>query len=356
MSGTLRLLDSGLRPARENLAVTAALAELHRLGDAPDTLRFQHFPPAAIVGRHQDLAAELNLPWCRDNGIETARRMTGGGAIVMGPGILGWELIAARRHFPADLGATAATICTAIAAGLSTLGVEASFRPRNDIEIGGRKVSGTGGYFDGPTLVYQGTVLIDHDAALMTNALRLPVEKLERRGLAAMADRVTNLKSVLGHAPELERIKSAMAEKLADALGLKAETGVLLEAEQRAAERLHEQEFGTEAFVQGVEPARRSDRIVGSRTAAGGTITVSLKVTGEADPIVVDAAFIGDFFAAPPRLVPDLEAALKGARLSQAAAAAERFLSGCEAQLLGASPADLVAALVAAGAQGGHGG
>mgnify|MGYP000555928568 CR=1 FL=1 len=48
---------------------------------SPDTLRFQHFPPSAIIGRHQILAREVDLEWCAGHDVAIARRMTGGGAI-----------------------------------------------------------------------------------------------------------------------------------------------------------------------------------------------------------------------------------------------------------------------------------
>ena len=62
----------------------------------------------------------------------------------------------ARRTGP-DL---AEKICNAAALGFRELGVDAKFRPRNDIEVDGRKISGTGGFFDGDVLIYQGTVLV----------------------------------------------------------------------------------------------------------------------------------------------------------------------------------------------------
>ena len=61
------------------------------------------------------------------------------------------------------------------------LGVEARYRPRNDIEVDGRKLSGTGGFFDGDTLFYQGTVLVDLDARRMVEALNVPHATVRRR-------------------------------------------------------------------------------------------------------------------------------------------------------------------------------
>ena len=55
----------------------------------------------------------------------------------------------------------------------SALGVDAKFRPRNDIEVDGRKISGTGGFFDGDVLIYQGTVLVDMNPQQMVGALNI---------------------------------------------------------------------------------------------------------------------------------------------------------------------------------------
>ena len=46
--------------------------------------------------------------------------------------------------------------------------------PRNDIEVDGRKISGTGGFFDGDTLFYQGTVLVDVDPGAHGRGLNVP--------------------------------------------------------------------------------------------------------------------------------------------------------------------------------------
>src|SRR4030065_199743 len=47
--------------------------------------------------------------------------------------------------------------------GLRHLGIRATFRPRNDIEIQGRKISGTGGTELSGAILFQGTVLVDFD-------------------------------------------------------------------------------------------------------------------------------------------------------------------------------------------------
>lgn len=332
MKPVLRVIDSGLRGARANLAMTAALAELHRVGDCGDTLRFQHFPPSAIIGRHQSLAREVWIQVCAASGIETARRMTGGGAIYMGPGLLGWELVVGRASLPGTIGDASAALCMGLAAGLSRLGVAAQFRPRNDVEVDGRKVSGTGGYFDGGTLVFQGTVLIDFDVADMADALVLPVDKLDRRGLVAMAQRVVSLRELLGAPPPLAEVEAAVAAGLADALGAAPCEGSLSQREEELAARLFADEFGREAFVAGDDGWRYAAAALGAplraeAQLAGGHLAAHIRVRGTAEPLIERIWLVGDVLVTPPRALLDLEAALVGVRLVEAVEAARRFLA-----------------------------
>ena len=167
MSVPFRIIDTGVREGRANIAFDPALIELRQQDEVPDTIRFMRFPPTALIGRHQDLSREVNLDYCADDGIGVVRRVTGGGAIYLDEGQLGWELVFHRGSLGiANLPDLAAAICNAAAIGLRELGVNAKFRPRNDIEVDGRKISGTGGFFDGDILIYQGTVLVDMNPAL----------------------------------------------------------------------------------------------------------------------------------------------------------------------------------------------
>src|SRR5574340_1784354 len=177
-SRSFRVIDTGLRPGREQIAFDQAMIDLHKAGAIPDSIRFLRFPQTVLVGRHQALAHELRVDWCRANGVGIVRRITGGGAIWFDEGQLGWSLVFDRATLPVpSLAELARAICEAAAAGLSKLGVDARYRPRNDIEVGGRKLSGTGGFFDGDTLFYQGTVLVDMDAARMLAALNVRSEE-----------------------------------------------------------------------------------------------------------------------------------------------------------------------------------
>ena len=93
MAKPFRLIDTGVREGRANIAFDAALIDQRQADLVPDTIRFLRFPPTALIGRHQDLSAEVNLDYCAQNSIGTVRRITGGGAIYLDEGQLGWELV-----------------------------------------------------------------------------------------------------------------------------------------------------------------------------------------------------------------------------------------------------------------------
>lgn len=346
----LRVVDSGLRDARFNLSLTEALSRGRRDGTTPDTLRFQHFAPSAIIGRHQLLHREVDLDWVAANGVQTARRMTGGGAIVMGPGLLGWELVLSRGAVPGTLDAVTALICAGVAEAIAGFGPPAAFRPRNDIEVNGRKVSGTGAYFDGEVLVFQGTVLVELDLDFMMNALRLPVRKLGRRGLAAMAERVTDLKTLLGAAPPMAVVQAAMAGALAKALGRQPRDGAPTSAELASARAIEAAEIGTDAFVRGHDDALpREGRLVAhAAQTPGGAIDLLLKLRDGSEPVVDQVLITGDFFAEPPTVVTTLEAHLRGRAVRDLAAAARGCLDAADARFLGIDRAGFVAAVAEA--------
>jgi lipoate-protein ligase A len=348
MARRFRVIDTGLREGRANIAFDAALIEARRCGLIPDTIRLLAFTPTALVGRHQALTHEVRLAHCRQHGIGLARRITGGGAIYFDPGQLGWELVFDRRSLGiASLAGITQAICSAAAKGLQRLGVPAAFRPRNDIEVDGRKLCGTGGFFDGEIVFFQGTLLIECDLEAVVSALNVPAAKLEKRALDSAAQRMVTLKELMGEKlPPHDEIRAALVAGLAEGLALETEWGSASAEEEVLARRLHDEEIGTDAFVFEIDdPSAGSGVAAGTQRTAGGTITAYLKIEGAGAPRVSEALVTGDFFAAPPRLVLDLEAALRGVPVAAIGETVERFFSERHAEVLSVTPADFRAAL-----------
>ena len=342
-----RVIDTGIRDGRRQIAFDQAMIDAHKDGAIPDTIRFLRFPPTALVGRHQAISREVRVEHCRTNGIGITRRITGGGAIYFDEGQLGWELVFSRATLGiASLAELARVICEAAAAGLCRLGIDARYRPRNDIEVDGRKLSGTGGFFDGDTLFYQGTVLVDLDPARMTAALNVAQAKLAKRALDSAAQRVVTLRELLGTAPSIEAVQRALVQGFAERLGIAAVDEPITELEERLARRYHDEEIGTDAFVYGIDEPARGDDVRSSATGdSTDSVVAYVRLEGAAPGRIRDILITGDFFVTPPRTIFDLESRLRGVAAPDAGAVVDAFFAGANATLLAISPADFRAAV-----------
>ena len=198
-----------------------------------------------------------------------------------------------------------------VVAGLRRLGVEAHFRPKNDIEVGGRKLSGTGGTERTHALLYHGTLLTDFDVDTMLQCLRLPISKLDDKQVQGFRQRVTCLRELLGATPPLATLKRALVEGFAEVLGIEFVPGPLSADEQAAlAERTRH--YASEEWVRGVSHDHAQASALGTvdRKTPGGLLRVAMQVDPARD--VVKATYIsGDFFVLPARGILDLEAWLR---------------------------------------------
>ena len=342
-----RLLDTGLRSGAENMALDSALFTARAEGSSPDTLRFLRFsPPVALVGYHQSVAEEIRVDYCQEVGIDINRRITGGGAIYFDAGQLGWEIICSYQALGQGRNMERITrvLCGAAAQGLRALGVDAGFRPRNDIEVHGRKISGTGGSFDGECFLFQGTLLIDFNLQNLIKALRIPTEKLNRRELSSAAERVTSVKEQLGFVPPLGEIQAALANAFRDAFGINFAPGDLNPREEEilASERVV---MRSGAWIYGDRlPSVHQEVLRSIHKEDGGLIRVAAKVD-VGRRILRDVLITGDFFIRPQRSVYDLEAALKHRRLEDLDETVRRFFADRSDCLLQLTPDDFIRAL-----------
>ncbi|MFH1327938.1 MAG: DUF116 domain-containing protein [Candidatus Bathyarchaeota archaeon] len=310
---TWRVIDTGYLKASENMALDDAIIKSLASNISLNTLRFLQFsPPAVLVGYHQAVEHEVRVEFCRRNGIEINRRITGGGAIFLDEKTLGWEVFAKKSDFKSHFRREDLyrEICEAVIQGLSVLGVDASFRPKNDIEVKGRKISGTGGTELEDVFLFQGTLLIDFDIETMIKALRIPIVKLKDKELNSAKERITCLKWELNSLPSLKKIKAALKLGFEKILGVKLATGKLVTTERE----LFNEALGRFRSTDWIYAERRplSEAVVVKAVdkTKGGLINVSLAVDRRLK-IIKNALITGDFFAYPSRAILDLEADLK---------------------------------------------
>ena len=145
--------------------------------------------PTVIFGRNQVLENEVNLEYCKAKGVSIVQRKSGGGCVYSDKGNIMISYVSERGVVSEvfDRYLSNLTEC------LRGLGLDAEKSGRNDILIGGRKVSGNAFHQLPDRSIVHGTLLYDTDLDALESAIRPPVEKLERHGVASVRQRVVNI-------------------------------------------------------------------------------------------------------------------------------------------------------------------
>ena len=218
-----RLLDTGAQNAPYNMALEKVLLDSNAQGIAPNTLHLLEFFPCVLLGYSQSVENEINEEFCKQNGIEINRRISGGGAIYMDSGTLGWEIIAKKNTpgIPHNLDGMYRKLTGALVAALSKFGIQAEYKPPNDVEISGRKICGTGGTELDDAFIFHGSVLVDSDAQTMVQALKLPLKKNKYEQAADFMKRTISMKELLGHVPAMDEVKKHLSFAFAEMLDIK---------------------------------------------------------------------------------------------------------------------------------------
>ncbi len=348
MASTWRLVDTGTRRAAENFALNRAILEARNRGVVSSTLRFLQFGPSALLGYHQSVEQELDVDFCRSNGVDIQRRVTGGGAIYMDESVLGWELYVAKTELgTTDMAEVSRRICEVAARAVSAFGVKAVYRPLTDIEVDGRKIAGTGGAFDGNALLYQGTLLLDFDIERMLRCLRLPAEMLSPEAIAGARARVVNLRELLGVVPPLDKIKHRIAVEFASGLGVEFEPGELYPQEVRLF-REALKEIDTPEWVNMVQKPRSDLPVVEATHRFSAGILRAAVAYDRPGERIKQVCFSGDLFVNPPRTVRDLETALKDCAVDNIAPTIARFFHGRQIEMPAVKPSDFAVAVAQA--------
>ena len=153
--------------------------------------------PTVIFGRNQVLENEVNLEYCRSHGVEIVQRKSGGGCVYSDKGNIMISYISERGVVSEvfDRYLSGLTDC------LRSLGLRAEKSGRNDILVDGRKVSGNAFHQLPDRSIVHGTLLYSTDLEALTEAIRPPVEKLERHGVQSVRQRVMNVADIVSQLP-----------------------------------------------------------------------------------------------------------------------------------------------------------
>ena len=234
----------------ENMAVDEAIFHETITNKKNPTIRFYGSSPAAVsIGYFQDAKKELNIEKCRKEGIDIARRITGGRAVLHFNEIT-YCIVAGEQEkiFPADISETYKLISKCIARGLSDLGIKAalaeggrvqtkeeiksccfSIPSKNELLVKGRKICGSAQVRRRGGFLQHGLLLLNFNPE-KTAGFLLPARTPEQ--VEKLRKSVTAINEELISPVDVRGICSKLKKGFIEELGINVKEETLTSAEE----------------------------------------------------------------------------------------------------------------------------
>jgi lipoate-protein ligase A len=193
----VKYLELTLPTPEENLACDEALLLACDEGETDEVLRFWEAPGHfAVLGYSGRIDKEVSLARCRERRVPVLRRLSGGGAVLQGPGCFNYSLVLQMREHAGlhDVTATNAFVMQKLKQALEPVVPSAvAVQGHTDLTLGGKKFSGNAQYRKRRALLFHGSFLLDFDVSLITELLLPPPKQPAYRRNRSHVDFLTNL-------------------------------------------------------------------------------------------------------------------------------------------------------------------
>jgi lipoate-protein ligase A len=309
--------------------------------------------PYVCIGYHQDAEQEVDLAYCREQGIPVFRREVGGGAVYLDGRQLFYQLVIHKDNplAPSDKGEFYRKFLAPVVQTYGDLGVEARYKPVNDIiTTAGRKISGNGAAEIGDYAILVGNLIADFDYETMVRVLRVPDAKFRDKVFKSLRENLTTLRRELDQVPGWETMMSALVCNFEAVLGPLSPAqlpGVVHEQVARLAQTHTTEDWlfrPGKRFLEGrrVKIAGGVDVTQRVHKAPGGLIRATVETQqGQ----IVAVGLSGDFFFYPADKLAELERYLVGAQPAEVEGACQEFYRINDIDSPGVTPFDLAIAL-----------
>ena len=249
----------------------------------------------ALAGRFQDIRAEIDTANCEEAGIGYSRRLTGGGAIIMGKDQLGICLTASGKYFQWEhVRELYHLFSKPVISALQEMGINAQFRSKNDLEVNGKKIAGLGVHISPEnTLQFHTSLLIDLDTSAMLKILKIPIQKFsDKRMTASIEQRLTTIRRETGRTVTLEVVRQTIKKHFEAFFEVSMDHVPVDDAEKKAIRKLEKKRYLDPAWVFQYSPQEDMTGMGLKKTKAG-LLRTYIGLKGET---IKSVLITGDFF------------------------------------------------------------
>jgi len=342
------LYDLGSVPWDQSQLIYHALPRLGR----ESLVLLSPTDPYVCIGYHQDLAREVDVEFCRDNGIPIFRREVGGGGTYLDNDQLFYQLVIHKDNplAPGDKSSFYRKFLQPPIDTYRELGIPAEYKPVNDIIARNRKISGNGAGEIGDYLVLVGNLILDFNYDMMSRILKVPDEKFRDKVYKGMRENLSTIKRELGSIPPRESLTSSLARNFERVLGPLPRAG--LDDELREEVSRLKAEFSSEdwLFRIGRQMAGRTVKIASGvevrhlvHKAPGGLIRGDVEL---AEGAISSIVLSGDFFFFPAEKLGDLERELVGKKAEEVQETIANFYVEQSIESPGVEPSDFARVVI----------
>jgi lipoate-protein ligase A len=193
----MKYLDLSFATPAMNLACDEALLELCENAETDNALLRIWEPQShfVVLGHANRLRSEVNFAACAENRILILRRLSGGGAVMQGPGCLNYCLILnSHAHRLRNINDTFRYVLERHRWLISQIaGLDVRIEGISDLAVGGRKISGNAQYRRARCVLVHGTFLLNFDLSMIARFLQMPAKQPAYRQHRAHLEFTTNL-------------------------------------------------------------------------------------------------------------------------------------------------------------------
>ena len=343
------LFDLGELPWEQSMLIFHALA---RMGVEALNIVWPD-KPFVSIGYFQDAGLEVDLDYCRREGLPVFRREIGGGTVYLDRNQIFYHVIWNRDNprFPKKISEVYQYLSVPPIETYGEFGIKTEFREVNDIITReGRKIAGLGGSDIGESMVFVGSVILDFDYDKMTKAIKVPDEKFRDKVFKTMKENVTTMKRELGILPPRREIVRVLKEKFEKVLGRLEPVELDEEIVRKMTELarwFNSPEFlykKTPKIPRGVKIKEGIEILYGMYKAKGGLIRTAQEVERKT---LKDIVITGDFTLYPKESLTVLEEGLKDTERERTKLITriEEFYEKTGAETPGVEPEDITKAI-----------
>lgn len=313
---TWRLLKDNITEPFMHFAVEEAVLRNVDEDNSPNTIRIRMLEPSTSIGIYQHPEEDIDVEYCKKNGIKIVRRINPGGAVYQDKGTFCYSAYF-KKSFLKKLSVNSTTelyqiFGQAVILTCSDYGISAKISPVNDIAVNGKKIYGSAQLDWYSAFMHSGSFLINVNKEEMQRTLKPSNLKFIDKGFKNVKDRVLNLSELVSEKIDIDEFQNKFVKHLSQVLEINTKIEGLNKKELELAQDLYKTKFSNPQWTYS---EKRNYSTILSTKVKSGVLILSLNLNYG---VIKDISIKGDFLIASGEQIKSIENNLKNVNISKA--------------------------------------